>query len=374
MMISSMVVSSWSFDQSLAVSWLSSEVIGAVLGAIVAAALTFLITRGSAKTAIVQRNTMLQQQMGNLQATYDETKNQYDKTKDQLEATKGEMAQLRELAQRYHSVRTKLEQSQMVFHYEQPVLLLGRREVGKTSLMMQWHAPWDNRKLDPTRTHKESSVPVYDFVLPDKKPHFADPSIKTAAHVHLKLLVHDFPGEPDAQLSIAEIARMETQRLQQETEKNLGVVLICMFDAEEAAIGIKDETRRYYNGELFSNLRTRVSLYEIQIQRLIVVFNKFDLLRNRLPGEPAEDLLKLCVDTHYKIVEPFRHICNPERVCETVTVLDRDDLVMSQGSLVVLGEAARGLVGAMAGNSEAERWMGDNRATRRMAAKYPTAV
>lgn len=98
-------------------------------------------------------------------------------------------------------------------------------------------------------------VPIYDFKLEKTEPHFADPEILTNVHVHLKLKVHDFPGELSQQKHIVEQTKQETLSLRQSTGKNLGIVLICMFDAEEAARGLSDDTYAYYNGELFSNLR-----------------------------------------------------------------------------------------------------------------------
>jgi hypothetical protein len=366
-----------SFGQSFAATpWLSPEVFGPALGALVGAVVTFLITRGTVITTLVQQNTLLQEKADELRTNYKKIKAELEakagKTKGELEAAEAEIVKLRNVADRYYSVRKKLEKSFVIDDYVQPVLLLGRRSVGKTSLMKQWHTPWDSRRLDPSTTYKQNSVPVYDHPLRDTKTHFADDSIKTPVRAHLKLQVHDFPGDRSAQLKIAEIARLETEHLQQETGKNLGVVLICMFDAEEAYTGIKEETRNYYN-DLFNNLRTAVPLQIVRIQRVIVVFNKFDLLRKKLPDKPAEHLLKLCIETHYEILREFWRICNAERVCETITVLDRDNLVMSQGALTVLGEAARGLFEAVAGPAETEQWLGNNRATGYLAAKYRPA-
>lgn len=347
--------------------YLSNEVLGGVLGAVLVAVLTLFITRGSARSALGQRNTLLQKQVDDLQAKYDEATGR-------LGALGTESARLRTLAQKYQDVRQKLAESRVVRYYEQPVLLLGPRNVGKTSLLMQWHAPWDARRLASTTGHKQSLVPIYDVVTPDAVPHFADSSILTELHAHLRLRVHDFPGEPSMQSKVIEVAREETQRLLAETRKNLGVVLICMFNAAEAAVGIDDQSRDYYNAELFGQLHSLVSRQAVRIERLVVVFNKFDLLRAKLPDESAEVLLARCVMAYEELARPFRMICNTERICETVTVLDRDNLTMSQGATIVLGEAARGLVEAVAGASEADRWQGDNRASALLAATLRPVV
>lgn len=341
---------------TMATPWyFSNEVLGPVLGAVLAAILALFITS--------QRNARLEGQKNDLQKKYDSTKSALDVSSSELER----------LRQQHDNIKEKLRESRVIYSYEQPVLLLGPRNVGKTSLVTQWHAPWDSSKFDPTTTHRQCAVPVHDFDFPDMRPHFAEPSILTAAHAHLQLRVHDFPGDVDEQVKIANVARKETQRFLDETKKRLGVVLICMFDAEEAAIGIAKETKRYYNAELFANLPDAVQRQAVRIERIVVVFNKFDLLRKRQPNVSDRQLLALCVNEFYPIIEPFRYICNPERVCETVTVLDRDNLAMSQGATVVLGEAARGLVATMAGAAEAERWAGDTRATKYLAHKFPSS-
>ncbi|MBY8852028.1 hypothetical protein K7G98_28610, partial [Saccharothrix sp. MB29] len=268
----------------------------------------------------------------------------------------------------YGHVRELLGKSIVVQEFEQPVLLLGPRFVGKSSLLAQWHAPWDRGPLAATRSHRRASVPVYDFRRPDAVPHFADPDVRTAVDVHLKLRVHDFPGELSAQASAIETARAETAELREKTGRNLGVVLVCMFDAAEAGTELREETVRYYNGDLFASIRTLVSHRDVDIQRLVIVFNKFDVLLAKRPGEPVEALLELCVESFQDSPTVVRRL-QPGTVCETVTVLDRDNLLRSRGDRGVRRSSARHRR-CDVGPGAADRLMGEQRATTYMSRNF----
>src|SRR5205807_8816133 len=101
-----------------------------------------------------------------------------------LKSVEKEVTNLKGVAQKLEDVRGKLRTSAVVRTYRQPVILVGPRKVGKTSLQMQWHAPWITSRLDRTQTHYKSEVPVYDFREEDKEPHFADPEISVPVHTH----------------------------------------------------------------------------------------------------------------------------------------------------------------------------------------------
>jgi|GEM_PF-4984585 len=265
---------------------------------------------------------------------------QIENEKSELDKT---IARLKIESNKYFKVRKKLEQSPVVYYYEQPVILLGPRAVGKTSLLMQLHAPWVTSLLQATVKHSSSKVPICDFYS-GNVPHFADSEIITKKHIHLLLHIHDFPGELSAQQKIKQIIIDETNTLRENINNNLGVVLICMVDAEEAVIGISRETRQYYNGDLFRELHSLNGYNKIQIERLIYVFNKLDKLKLHKPNLNNKDLLKLCVDSYDKIFEDLYRVCNPEKVCEVFTILSREDMHFNnQGASIVKGEASRNI-------------------------------
>jgi hypothetical protein len=167
--------------------------------------------------------------------------------------------------------------------------------------------------------------------------------------------VHDFPGEIKAQRLIGAIIRDETAKLRK-TKKDLGVVIICMFDAEEAYVGIRRETNEYYNGELFRELRGLVAHDTVGVERLILVFNKFDLLRARYPRDTADrELLELCLKAFAATCDPLRGVVNPERICSPIpTILAREDMAYkNQGAPIVLGAAAKLFCEAFLGQAAA---------------------
>lgn len=323
----------------------------AILTAAVTAAVTglctWLITRGSLATELKLLKKDSDQSAANFRTLEEEKNILLAKSK----LAEKEITKLKISAEKLNTIRTKLKSSSLVRTYRQPVILVGPREVGKTSLLKQWHAPWDtSRLLNRTQRHYTSDVPVYDFSEGGKEAHFADPEILVPVHNHLVLRVHDFPGELDAQESVCKAIISETENLQRETGKNLGIVLICMFNAEEATSGISQATRQYYNGELFKQLRSLIIQHQADIERLILVFNKYDALKAIKPSVPDSDLLKLCINKFDPAYDLLHNVCNPGKVCEVFTMLSRQEMhTKNRGAPIVLGEAARAFVRALAG-------------------------
>jgi hypothetical protein len=250
------------------------------------------------------------------------------------------------LRQKHIKVLESLKNSFVIEIFHQPVLLVGPKGVGKSSLMTQWNAPWDHSLLAQTAAHNTSIVPAFDFPS-DKieRPHFACSDITSKIKVQLKLKVNDFPGELMAQKNIIKIAINQTVEFRRQTgNHNVGIVLVCMFDASERMLS--KETQQYYNGELFKELRNLVSHDSISISRLIIVFNKFDLLK--LNSELSEEnLMHMCIQTHTQLISLLHGTCDPSRVCEVFSVLDRENLTKSMGATYILGEAARNAVTAL---------------------------
>ncbi|MDX8144268.1 hypothetical protein SK854_19280 [Lentzea sp. BCCO 10_0061] len=345
--------------------WRSDEVIGGVAGAVVAAVLTSIITWSVTKGRLSKENTRMTKDLAT-------SKLSANRLRGQLESSQRTVTRLTAVEQKYLNVRNALTNSGVIQHFHQPVLLLGPRAVGKTSLLMQWNAPWERTiSVQSTRTHNYATVPVFDYQLPYDVPYAADPDIRTTAYAHLRLRVHDFPGEVSAQTKALEVASQEALQLRADIGQNLGVVLICMFDAVEVVDGISSETNQYYNGDLFQRLRIYVGDSSITIQRLIVVFNKIDLLAKRLPQLSQPELLDRCVTTFMKLLEPLRGACSAEKVCETLTMCDRANLMASQGGPVVKGEAARGMVHAISGPAKVAELLNGNSASTVMSTQFP---
>lgn len=273
-----------------------------------------------------------------------------------IQGLEGQVTTLAHIKAEYDFAREKLDRAGIVKTYKLPVLLVGPRGVGKTSLLMQWYAPWDGSQVKPTEAlnPRTSDVPIYDFKSLTPEPHFAIPSLSVEPYIHLKLKVFDFPGELSMQKKIVDTVIEETNELDN-VKRGVGISLICMFNAEEAAYGITRETHEYYNGELFRELRRLVMYSKAKIGRFIIVFNKFDNLRKHYPLEKTDQqLLTLCLEKFQPVYNLFSNICNKERYCEVITILDRADMHLNnRGATVVKGEAARAFVEAFAGKDVA---------------------
>jgi GTPase SAR1 family protein len=333
----------------------AGSVVGAILGAILTSLALWLYTR----TDIGQKNFILERLLNN-------HKEKIDELTSKMTLFQREVKRLGSFETKYNLVKSRLKASSVVRDYYQPVILVGPKFVGKSSLLAQWHTPWNHSRLKATQTHNISTVPIYDFRQSKVEPHFADSEILTDVHIHLKLNVHDFPGELAAQKSIVKQAVDETSNLRQKTNKPLGVVLICILNAEEAAnTTLSQKTIDYYNGDLFSNLRTLVSHNQVGIERLILVFNKYDLLKEKYPNNDDKFLLNKCLEFFETVISPLRGTCNPEKVCEVFTVLSRGEDVIpnSRGASIVMGEAARNFVNSMAGDEAVKEVVKENATT-----------
>lgn len=250
---------------------------------------------------------------------------------------------------RHLEVRRRLGEAGLFECYRQPVLLVGPRSVGKTSLLSHWRTPWSRAaNQEATVKHNVAEVPICNFPLKERRPHFADPELKVPVTAQLMLRVHDFPGEVSTQRLIEKTVRDETAELRRASSHDLGVVVICMFDASEAVQGIAPETKKYYNGELFQRLRGLVFESAVKIERLVMVFNKHDHLRRRRPPTVSDaDLLEECNVRFLSEFRELQSICNPGRLASVLTMLDREsNRDQTRGSPVVFGEAARALVEA----------------------------
>ncbi len=199
-----------------------------MLTAAVAAAATAIPTGvfawRQAKSNQVRQLRGLTQQLEARDSQLSAERREHEESKQRIQALEERVRSLSDTERKYEKVKEKLQKSDVVRKHHQPVILLGPRGVGKTSLLMQWYSPWDQSRLSGTQRHKEADVPLFDFKQDDAEPHFADEDVITSVHHHLVLRVHDFPGELSSQKEAAEVARRETLRLKRVTRKSLGLV------------------------------------------------------------------------------------------------------------------------------------------------------
>ena len=328
----------------------------AIISAAAATAVTALIAWRQTRSHREGLVTTLQQHVSQLSTQLKAESARSGALEGDLKKVRQEVATLSVKAKKYEAVRAELQKSQVVKTYMQPVVLIGPRGVGKTSLLMQWYAPWISDPLSGTNDHLSAEVPVHDYIQLDTEPHFADPEVKVPVNVHLGLKVHDFPGELGAQQLVRQIIVRETVAVREQTNKEISVVLICMFDASEANAGISEKTTEYYNGDLFRELRIMMGGGNVFIQRLVLVFNKYDLLQSHR-GSDASDLsiLDNCIKKLEPVLAPLHGICNPAKVCAVFTIVARENMQFkNQGAIIVKAEASRLFVEAFRGKRVAE--------------------
>lgn len=262
------------------------------------------------------------------------------------------------LAVRHQSLRERILASGMIESIYQPVILVGPKAVGKTSLLSHWRAPWlQVQPSSATLTHSQADVPICDVPAPQEKPHFADSDLSVRTITRLMLRVHDFPGELSAQQAVMQVLQAETRHLRQHARRELGVVVLCMFDAGEVEHGIAEDTRRYYNNDLFKRLGALVRRDMAEIERLILVFNKVDRLRQARSGAvPDSDLLGECESVFMNTFDGLGELCHPGKIIPVLSMLDRENnRVQSRGAPLVLGEAARSMVESVMGERFANK-------------------
>lgn len=241
------------------------------------------------------------------------------------------------------SIKETLQNQTIIKRRSQYVLLCGPRGVGKTSLATRLHSPWNKSKLIPSAFVNTTQIPVINLESDELISHPAINSLKVKHETEISLKVYDFPGELKLQEDIVNVLINET------TESPYGVVLIFMFDASELA-KISDKTDNYYNGDLFKNL-TNLQVKRISIQRIILVFNKFDLLRGQYPEKTTADLVKECSDNFAKLLKPIHKSVNPEKICEIASILEESNKTAeNMGATTIKGEAARAIVEKIGGS------------------------
>lgn len=267
--------------------------------------------------------------------------------------------------------RARLQEMPVVDSYHQPVLLMGPSSVGKTSLIRQLEARWKPRRVrtspspTPAPSLRPVSVPVGDCFRAKACRHPLDEQIQADLQSHLVLDFFDFPGEPSGRKAIIQAVCLRTTEIFDCA--GLGVILICMFNADEAARREPlQPTKEYYDRETVLKLRDLVVLSKARIERLILVFNKVDLLRERRPRFNDADVRDLCREfflTHFRDLEDLsRYNSDPEVAGASASLHEPLACIITmlnqeapdsriQGASEVLGAASSSLLRKFGGES-----------------------
>lgn len=316
-------------------------IVSAIGSVIATLFITHLLNKGKSSRELNILNTQLEDKRSECK----KLKSEIIKCSSDLKECKTTIDSLNKIKLKFENMNSILSKSSVVRSLLQPVIIMGPRGVGKTSLVLQLHAPWIHEKLKGSIDHTHSEVPIFDFVEKDLTNHFANPELKVRLNTHLLLDMHDFPGDIAAQTQIKEIILEQAKEIKHRTSKNLGLILICMFNSEEAETSISQATKDYYNGDLFNQIRSFVIDNQVSIDRLILVFNHFDKLLKLKPQSSTHSLSKDCLEKFKPIYSDLNRICNKEKVCEVFTVLGGDDILLeNRGANMVKGECSRKFV------------------------------
>lgn len=237
-------------------------------------------------------------------------------------------AQLAEVEHDHVSLVETIQRQGVSKSFCQPVFLAGPRSVGKTTLVRAWYTDWIRTPPPaPTPDPRFALVPFYRGVR-DRVPGGSSflPGVPIRVRVEASLRVWDFPGDPLhspggrallAQLQDETAVMRETGGLL----RNLGSILVCLFDAEEAAIGVRDKTSEYYNKNFFARLDELRENDTVALQQLVIVFNKLDLLRKTDPAQTHSTLRARCNKAFGEILGRLRDATKTAQVRTFTTVL-----------------------------------------------------
>ncbi len=294
-----------------------------------------------------------------------------DRSQNELADIRRQFGEIKANADRYLAVREKFEMARGVHKFYQPVLLVGPIASGKTSLLWQWQAPWEPAPKESTINVKQANVTLYSRDDWMKGPHAYDDSVAISYEAHLMLRVFDFPGELTKQAQVAATLAEQTKELKAYAErvtkeenrariKKLGIVVICMLDCgaltQYWANGDREALEAhisYYNAALFKELKRKIAEQSVDIDHVVLVFNKFDLVRQFLPDKSDHDRLLACRSGFDKagVTEFLTGTVHRSRMPHVPSVLNPTDLTAQiQGATTIRKFAGKSIVEAILGD------------------------
>lgn len=212
--------------------------------------------------------------------------------------------------------------TKVINHLYHDVVLLGPRHAGKSSVAKLWTQPWfDIRELSPSSLWKTYEVSVCDLSTEERHdPLFEVP--RQHQHV-LRVRLHDYPGD-DAKRSEAVRALPQLQN----------AALLLFFDLIPDGEGISSvavaKNASYYS-KVFIEALESVGQLSSKVSKVILVFNKIDLLPSHLDRKTLTTML------HQANVGPISRL---EAVFSGQLTSDFASAVDNRGLIGLLGMAA----------------------------------
>ena len=234
-----------------------------------------------------------------LKEKYDANEEELRKTKERNRRIEIELRDTLEenkhLANTLTHLKEKMQNSEVVSEVYYPVVLVGGRDSGKSSLRHHWGASWQVNAVEPTQVVSSVNIPVYDFVKDTRRPHPWADDVLVLEKVHLYLRTYDFPGEIINQKDILKVAERETQRIASEYKRQIGMCMLIMIDSSAMIDpATENETKNYFSSPGYLDLCDRIRSEAIAIDRVVVMYNKADKLRSQYGHFDDRALLSEC--------------------------------------------------------------------------------
>jgi signal recognition particle receptor subunit beta len=165
----------------------------------------------------------------------------------------------------------------------QDIVLFGPRYSGKTSVAKLWTEPAFNiDELSFTTTWKCYERDVLEFKDNDYEKHHQIFNVDIKYRPRLRIRVHDYPGED----------RFRLQAVNQLPELKHAVLLFFFtVHADSKGVHTVNDNNSYYSQAFIDSIR-RQQDNDLKISKVVVVFNKADLLPASVSLEQAKDMLK----------------------------------------------------------------------------------
>jgi hypothetical protein len=202
----------------------------------------------------------------------------------------------------------------------QDIVMLGPRNSGKTSVAKLWSEPaFDIKDVAYTKTWTEYARDILELAEYSREHDVFNISIKHQPRIRIK--IHDYPGED----------RWRTEAIKKLPEFNKSILLL-FFDvyADSSGLHKTPENNKYYSQVFVDTLKQQEGI-GLNISKVIVVFNKADLLPSNMDIDQAKEALKkLNADAIDRIEGQFSGILD----YLVISALDNRGLITLLGAAV----------------------------------------
>lgn len=263
----------------------------------------------------------LKHKRSDLEAQLDAAQGKLLAVEQSLEETK---TALSVATRRIDSFREYARQTTVISHLYHDVVLLGPRHAGKSSVAKLWTQPWfDIGELKPSTLWNTYEVSVYDLSTEERQ----DPLFEvTRQYRHvLRVRLHDYPGD-DARRTEAIRA---LPRLQ-----NAALLLFfdLIVDGDRVSSVAVSKNGSYYS-KVFIEALQGVSQLTSNVAKVILVFNKIDLL----PSRDKKEIIKMLQAANAEVLSRLETVFGGQMTSVFASAIDNRGLIALLGMASSVG-------------------------------------